>query len=285
MISRLSTIILWQAALAVTASLAASPVIAQQNRPKPQTCVLKAAVERSENASPLDPTLAPGNIFDRDIATALFNKNKAPFVWHVVPKWLVGDWHSEQQTNVFSRNDKTGKLNAPGGPVSLRSTMNQGDFIDKAGEVWQCDAPGTWMDNDFDGLKSHLYSLSISNAVDTNKQSSRDAELVCILVDGKTNKIVRCTRQSINYDMLPISPSAIRYNNTIKTFDWQGNPVQTSKCVTNLKKVGEFTPNPNKLAPDGQPLYPLFVQYLKDHNMADRIPDASPAVPEIMTTP
>jgi hypothetical protein len=278
-IPRHSTIILVQAALAVTACLATPPAIAQQSRPTPQTCVLKAAVERSENASPLDPTLAPGNFFDRNIATALFNKNKAPFVWHVVPKWLVGDWHSEQQTNVFSRNDKTGKLNAPGGPVSLRSTIHQGDFIDKTGQVWQCDAPGTWMENDFDGLKSFTYSLSISNAVDNDKQSSRDAELVSVLVDGKTNKIVHCTRQSTNYDMLPISPSAIRYNNTIKTFDWQGNPLQTSKCVANLKKIGEFTPNPNKVAPDGQLLYPLFVQYLKDHDMVDRVPEASPAVP------
>ena len=65
------------------------------------TATLQGAVKEDErilskHLPALDPTLAPGNIFDKDTATALLKKEIPQNVWYKIPTSLAGSWECRE---------------------------------------------------------------------------------------------------------------------------------------------------------------------------------------------
>jgi hypothetical protein len=120
----------------------------------------------------------------------------------------------------------------------------------------------------------------------TDTECTQLMEKTRFIIVRATGKIVSVDRAINEESINLISPNVASYKLIERQFDLQGEPIITVQWVGfEPKKIGDIVPEPDQKGIDGQPLYPLFVQYLKDHNMADRIPDAPPAAPGVVAKP
>src|SRR6185369_12586108 len=67
-----------------------------------QPFFLKGSVEQYSAASkPLDPSLWPGNDFNKQAAHSLLrNPEQEASIWHRIPEWEAGKWEGNQAVNV-----------------------------------------------------------------------------------------------------------------------------------------------------------------------------------------
>lgn len=295
---RPSKLILLPVALSIAACLAVEPVMGQGGFPEvwppevwspapwpfPNDPKVNMPESKSERLPPLDPRLAPGNKFDKEIAGGLLAKTKSPNSWHKVPAWLRGKWQSTQTIITLLRDERTGKEEPPNRVETSNNEGWYGHYADKTGQVWGCDQPYYWTENDRPQYKAYDFIITRTATAVTDTSCRFRSQSVDFYVDKTTGTIIQVVWDTKEQTISPISASITRHKSNCRIIDWQGNPTLTEELVSDYKRTADFKPNPSETTPDGKPLYPLFVQYLKDHNMADRIPDASPA-PEPVAKP
>jgi hypothetical protein len=99
-------------------------------------------------------------------------------------------------------------------------------------------------------------------------------------VEKETGIITACSQTASHEKISLTSPTTLVTNRCERSFDCHGQPTVTTECTICSKKIGESLPRREWKTTDGKPLYPLFVQYLKEHGMTDRIPDPPPESPQ-----
>lgn len=266
---RLSKLALLPAALAIAAGLAVGPGMGQEDIPG-----LKGSVSVSRYIVPSDAALETGSVFNQELATSLLNgEGKADNNWYMVPAWCVGDWNSVRHVST-----DPGRYNA-------RSNLSIGTFADKTGQIWEYDRQGYWAEGKGSNSEAKAWVVARSPIEATERNLRFHEDLIAFTIDEKT-KVIK-NRDHIWQDsvMYRVPEKMIKFLSVTGTYDADGKPNQTALAITDHWKNAEFEPRLSDTASDGRPLYPMFVQYLKDHNMADRIPDAPPEAPGAVAKP
>jgi hypothetical protein len=272
-----STHFLVPAACIAALSLASVPCMGQDSQ------ALQGGITENVNLAPLDSSLAPGNRFDKNIAENLIDTSKSRGSWHMVPAWYTGQRSTDQMTVTFSRDEKSHQEDRSTQRENRHSVMTVDTYKDKTGQTWEYDAQGFWIEGQSDDALHFNWVSSRSSTVTTNSECDHVIRGVGFHVDRQTQMIKSCDRSVSQITAVPVSSTTIKSKTLQKLYDWQGHPTRTVETVCNYKRTGDGPADKSGLTRDGKPIYPLFVQFLRDHNMADRIPDAPRSVPESVT--
>jgi hypothetical protein len=276
---KLSKLVLLPAALSVAACLAVGPGVGRDR------ATLQAGVSESIRLAPLDPKLAPGNLFDKSAAASLIGKTESRNNWYKTPHWLSGGWHTDKQLQLVSFDLKSGKVSDTNVLTTCHMSLSEGTFPDHQGQLWEYDRQGDWVVSDDDNYAYYNWLPARSHIVANDTTYSDLTSSIVLAVDKRTGVIRSCYRDLRENIIYCISKNAIKFYSAYDNFDREGNPTHKGESVSYYKRIMEFIPNHNAKTPDGKPLYPLFVQFLKDNGMADRIPDGPPSAPGVVAKP
>jgi hypothetical protein len=271
------------AALAVGAHLAAGPGMGQES-PTPG-----AGISALGKMPPLDPVLAPGNNFDQAIATEI-TKIKSTNQWHQIPAWLAGSWESEQATVRSFKDQKSGTEDLRVRVYPEHSTDTHGDFTDQTGQVWAADVAMFRKGADNDAFVKYTLFLSFISIAATDTKYLYQIQSVDLYVYRKTNTIKVCCPWLTEIVERLVSPGVLSNKTTYRSFDLNGSLRSTAEVNSTLNRTSEAVPNQiqttlYRTTLEGKPLYPQFVQFLKDHNMANRVPEGQPSGSKPMAKP
>jgi hypothetical protein len=243
--------------------------------------VYKAKVNAAGNNHqlPMNPNLAPGNVFDQDAATSQLKKSISVNNWHKVPAWCVGVWQSDQASSALPVDEKTGSADSVTRLATSRNTGLRGHYADKAGQVWEYEQAGCWTVTECDKYTYHGYQITRTPTVISKTECCFLVKSIVFCVDKTNGKIVSVARDDSEERIYPISPLITRTKTIHRLFDWLGNLSATQETVCDQKKTGDLAQDQEWKTIDGEAMYPLFVQYLKDHGMSDQIPE--PVLPTV----
>ncbi len=237
---------------------------------------VKLGVARSSPMPTLDGVLAPGNVFDKQIAGSHMPGQPSQIHWFKVPAWYVGTWTSSESVRTFMRNEFTGeeKLNNPMQPS--HNEIWGGTCMDRDGQVWECEDTGYWRYSDTGTLDQNTYVLNHTPLNVTDTSCCFHASAIVFTVEKISGKILHCSQSEHDEFLTPMSDNVMRAKIVQRNFDWQGNPTTTEEGVSIYERIrSTVLPNPVACS-DNKPLYPRFVQYLKDNGLSDRVPEVSP---------
>jgi len=275
----LSKFVLTSALLIVVHGLGISPCLGQDSQ------ALQGGITETVNLAPLDSSLAPGNRFDKSAAENLIDTSKSRGTWHMVPAWYSGQRSTDQMMVTFSRDEKTRAEDRSTHRENRHSVMTVDTLKDKTGQLWEYDAQGFWIEGQSDDALHYNWVLSRSSTVTTNAECDHVIRGVGFHVDKQTQTIKSCDRSVSQITAVPISSTTIKSKTLQRLYDWQGHPTRTVETVCSYKRTGEDPADKSGMTRDGKPMYQLFVQFLRDHHMADRIPDEPPSAPGAVYQP
>ena len=261
---RLSKLFFLPAFLSVAAAfLAVEPGMGQVNKSTLTTTVPRLPA--------LNAALAPGKKFEKDLVKKLVGMPEPVSSWVKIPASLACTWKTDKMTQTSSRFEQSMEEDATPKVLKVKNTIvTLGSIRDARGDFWQYNSPAVWMND--------TLCIETEFALTPEGELHSQSRVVTFEINDKTNDITYC-RQLINQRRFRmLSPGLMREEQTTKLYDWKGSPVMMIKCQSSYNRAREFDAA-TKTA-DGKPLYSLFVQFLKDHGMTDRIPDAQPATPE-----
>ncbi len=275
---RLSKLIALPAALCVAACLAVVPGVGQHKKPPHKT-----GNQMVTRLPALDPTLAPGNKFDQEIADALIPSQKPVNDWVKLPPEYAFTWKRGQTTQIFS-NDHSGSIDREAHVSKpILKTLDLGSIKDRNGGLWQYQLGRFWDIKPRDTDSCLQLVGTLRPAPDGSLVLHH--RMIVFHLDNETGNIFLLSQFEIFSTYRLIAPDVMHLIEKTNVFDWRGNLTNEWEEVSNFRKVGDFVPRPDGTARDGKPLYPLFVQFLKDNGMADRIPDAPQAAPGVVANP
>ncbi|MBS1994614.1 MAG: hypothetical protein JSS86_09110 [Cyanobacteria bacterium SZAS LIN-2] len=263
---RPSKLILLPVMLFVAVCLDVGPGVGQQIKPTPKTGV--SASETMHELSPLDSSLAPGKLFDKEKCSALLIKDHSTH-WNKLPAWLVGTWTSRDE-----QSEDEGKTAHLEYWAICRIIVG---LADKTGQVWSHYTAGEWAQG-VDGSRLDCY-LGCTESSPSPDEYRSEFESISFQLDGLSHLIQSCSRRLTEDTYYLISPGVVRLKEVHRNYDWRGHQLDSSEREWNLLKSGEFASDLTQTTGDSRPHYPLFVQFLRDNGMTDRIPDAPPAAP------
>lgn len=138
---RLSKLVLLPVVLSVAACLAMVPGVGQDSP------TLRTGVTQSITQALLDPRLAPGSVFDQNLATDLINKSDSPNEWVKIPSWSVGRWHVGIQSTGYSKNELSGAEDLTRHVVPFEWSITKAAFSDKTGQMWKYNQQNYWLND------------------------------------------------------------------------------------------------------------------------------------------
>jgi len=191
--------------------------------------------------------------------------------WYTVPTWYAGKW----------RMDGKKMTKATGGDWKKTDSKTDveyfvGQYADKTGQIWQHKGLAGWSHSDYYpfcgsyGQKEYYFGAKKGipysqmkhekfAVCDGDGLQSEDADqLYCGNGGGK---------------ILVHADDSFEQSEVIKTSDTKtAGIVYMHEYTARAKRIAPFKPRAGLKTPDGQPLYPDFVGFLKEYGMADRIP-------------
>jgi hypothetical protein len=226
--------------------------------PSANCTTLIGEVEHSERLEPIENSLSPGQILDmRNVQqTAGDGKNN----WYLVPNWLAGTWHKEQQTDYFRYWYKTGQEDIETHNVPARSDGTWGTQRDEKGNIWQYD-PAPFTTSVDSGSDIIIQVVRLSEPVEcTAKRFVRRSVDTQIRVDKLSNviKSVESGEQISSYT--PEVANLVKRTTSAKVFDQQGQPVLLGKSFSYERKTAEFAPQDIYAGKDMRSLFQQFLQ-------------------------
>ena len=222
---------------------------------------------------PLDPKLAPGNTFDKDLAEKLLGIRVSKNEWYKLPAWYAGRWHQCPSISTFQRDERTGIEDSTSRQETGPQEPTWGNFADKTGQVWRLEYAGRWYKEERGNVFVYMYTLTDDLTSATDKDCFFSATSIVFTVNRESGQILTVNQQACTSTVHSIDPGTIKTTKEAKAFDWEGNLIATQCFSNESKKFGEFVPDPDQRTVDGGPLYPVFTRFLRANGMADRIPD------------
>jgi len=244
-------------ALFVANILAIEPGMGQQKPTKQKNHPLSTGDKQS-----LSVELSPGHKFNQATADALLAAGKPANSWVKIPVDFAYKWKTTSLTQTACRYEKTGAEDNTSTVLKLRKAVIViGTMKDARGDIWQFNARGTWPNN----------GMYVEESYESGPDGglSRKSRVISFEIDEESKEITKCSQLIGKTSFRLIAAGGMSQETTTTLYDWKGSSVSTVKSQSTYRRTGLFAP---RKAVDGKPLYPLFVQYLKEHNMADRIP-------------
>ncbi len=217
----------------------------------------------------LDPTLAPGNTFDKDVATALLRKEIPQNVWFKIPAWLAGNWLEQEATVTWSRDEITKRVDNAPRPEKNVTSGNFGYFptVDQ-NFWWQFADSEYWGKSEKQTCTSWFFHQYIA-PVDTNGQSMSIKRIsIEFDVDLNSNKILQVYQRQDLVTDIQITDSLVQEVDYGRRFDFHGKAICSFHLTSNLKIASMACVNPNT-TPSGRNPTELILAYLQDRGMQD----------------
>lgn len=219
--------------------------------------VLKAEINHSEVADPVEAKLLPGQFFDAANLPpgATGDSNN----WYKIPKWLAGTWHKDSQTNSYQFNYVTGQEDSTARTVTAKGNGVWGTQTDDQGEIWEFN-PAPYVDTVDGGTDTIVQLIRSSEPLEASGarfvKNTLDTQL---RVDKATGKIktVQTAEQISTYTI--DSPGVLKRETSSKIFGHDGKPLMLARSITYENKIAEYQPRDTI---NGKNLKSLFQQYI-----------------------
>jgi hypothetical protein len=216
---------------------------------------LEGQVQLDEQLPPASPSLGFGNKVNSQELESLTPGN----VWHIIPKWIAGKWHSDEEIISHIHNFRTG------GDVQFSKhqkavrDQNYGEQRDKIGQIWSFDGVPTtskaeiafgmsyFVTSQFDRLRpyeSTFVSKSRFDEIQVNKK-------------GIIIRTLQCEQLS-TYEQ--IDDGLMKKHAVQKVFDNFGNPILVQEGDLLWKRIAPYEAIDKK---EGRDLKKLFVEFLR----------------------
>lgn len=228
-------------------------------------------VVKQDRPADVDSRLGPGYPFDSQILESMLNRRKLENNWHQVPAWLAGRWRISRMINVTRSDNNRWKEYVQDAP----EISSYGQFSDKTGQVWECEQVGeeSRYESSPDSLyQGHTYKLEQSQSKATNSEYGFRVRLAHFDLWNGGKEIAGAAQQVNDVSIHLAAPGLATTKMIARVSDWHGGPIFTKESEYSSAKVGPLIINKELKKPDGAPLYPAFMQYLKAHGLAERIP-------------
>ncbi len=215
---------------------------------KPATQRLKAGVQFDAKARPIDPSLLPGNIFDKKLATSLLRSPGKPIQqWYKVPEWQAGSWRAEETTNIRLVLYENGKpaIEKPIGSYKTLGEVDVGLLRDKNGEVWGRYNTGYWAETEIEN--GMIYSYIVFQSAGEGDYPDSFSEMVNFGVSSETNKVYFVSRSKSWTRNINKAPGILREDSLRTVFDDSGAPTSTSWNMRISRCVAKFSSHEGQL--------------------------------------
>jgi len=244
-------------ALTIASGLAVAPGLGQQ-----KAAIQKTHSQKAGNKPTLNVALSPGHKFDQKTAAALLSAGKSANSWVKIPADFAYKWKTTSLTQTACRYEKTGTEDSTNTVLKLRKAVIViGTMKDARGDIWQFNAHGTWPNN----------GIFTEESFETGPDGGlcRNSRVISFEIDEQSNEITKCSQLIGKATFRLVAAGGMKQETTTTLYDWKGASISTVKSEAIYRRTGMFSP---RKAVDGKPLFPMFVQFLKEHKMADRIP-------------
>lgn len=226
--------------------------------------VLRAEINHSDVADPVEAKLLPGQVFD--IANLPPGATGDANNWYKIPKWLAGTWHKDSQTNSYQFNYLTRQEDNTPRTVIAKGNGIWGTQTDAQGEIWEFN-PAPYVDT-VDGGTDTIVQLVRSNepieaTSDRFVKNTVDTQL---RVDKATGRIktVQTAEQISTYTI--DSPGVLKRETSSKVFGHDGKPIMLARSVAYENKIAEYQPRDTL---NGKNLKSMFQEYLEQNRAVD----------------
>jgi hypothetical protein len=253
--------------------LSASPAFSQNNTK------LEATISKSKSLPIADGLLTSGNMFEEKKISALFGGDEYHDNWYQIPSWLIHWWSPVK--NEFGDGKLAQKeqdsLKGKGANYAL---VRHGfaRYEDAKGQWWKWDTTGLWFVTDEGDRKTYIYGVEDKPKIVSESQWSRSTQTLEVVVDKTSGKVVDVSQhiREIKDTLLDTSPYTMKTVVTETVFDSKGNLTDKEEWTSTNSDAGQSKPSVAGKLKDGRRLHDLFIQYLKEHGMADRAPTEMP---------
>jgi len=250
-------------ALCQSSSYTASPTDSQQTSDHP--LILQGVVEHSDKLPPVQG-FQIGSQFNQAKALASVPPTR---VWYRVPPWLAGSWRTDQYTQTFDLNYKTGSQDSTANLHNAELTERWGIQRDRDGGLWDA------IDMPFIGTTTS--DKHVWKDLHTGDELIFDSDVRLIIkyratrttVDKATNTITGVQQFESFATLTLAGPDTVRDEYSLKFFDQQGNPID---FVKGWRFEHKFAPFTEVDIENGQDMRPSFKEYLISRGLENLVP-------------
>ncbi|HIA55709.1 MAG TPA: hypothetical protein EYN91_27100 [Candidatus Melainabacteria bacterium] len=226
--------------------------------------VLRAEINHSDVADPVEAKLLPGQIFD--VANLPPGSTGDANNWYKIPKWLAGTWHKDSQTNAYQYNYVTRQEDSTPRTVIAKGNGIWGTQTDAQGEIWEFN-PAPYVDTVDGGADTIVQLIRSSEPVEaTTDKFVKNTVDTQLRVDKATGRIktVQTAEQISTYTI--DSPGVLKRETSSKVFGHDGKPIMLARSVAYENKIAEYQPRDTL---NGKNLKLMFQEYLEQNKAID----------------
>jgi len=235
---------------------------------------LQAKINITDTMPELRAAFSPGNQFDLVKAKAQFCHTQTENDWYQVPEylthWLINNAEDFGNGKLGAEEDKA--LHKP--PIA--SDMIYIRYKDAKGQCWSFFQPSTYLARDFGETVHHSFISEDKVKPTSPTESNFTHHSVELVVNKATNKIIAASQQTrdISYTWTEIDRMHLITKTHVRAFDFHGKMTDDEHWTEDTLDGGPGLPDPNRNAKlrDGRNPWDMFADYLRAHDMADRIP-------------
>jgi hypothetical protein len=226
---------------------------------------------------PLDPSLAPGNLFNQDTATKLLKKPTRND-WVKMPAWIVGMWLPQENVVTHTKNEVTGQEdNIPHSKKIDLERMRANDrhnaqifgYFPSKDAWWHYPDTGIWKKTEEKDHYQYVFEQQKKY-----EQAGADADkiiasgvLIVFNVDRGSNKIKSVVQTPYTTTAKRIADDRIEAIKDSKLYSYRGGLIASSQTAIYLHKEGG--PIVRTKTESGQDATKLLFTFLLDHKMDD----------------
>ncbi len=225
---------------------------------------LKAEINHSDVADPVEAKLLPGQLFDA--ANLPPGSTGDSNNWYKIPKWLAGTWHKDSQTNSYQYNFQTRQEDSTQRTVIAKGNGIWGTQTDAQGEIWEFN-PAPYVDTVDGGADTIVQLIRSSEPLEvSNERFVKNTLDTQLRVDKATGKIktVQTAEQISTYTI--DSPGVLKRETSSKIFGQDGKPLMLARSIAYENKIAEYQPRD---AINGKNLKSLFQEYIEQNKPVD----------------
>ncbi|MBK7749233.1 MAG: hypothetical protein IPI39_18505 [Candidatus Obscuribacter sp.] len=224
---------------------------------------IQGQIEHVESLPAVAPELRSGAEYTGPGDSGVNNK------WQMIPHWLAGTWLVRQETAVYQRDYKTGRVSDTPRTYRAKQEFFYGSQLDRNGNVWHFNGvPYTSETRLSDYIEYHKVTSKTFQVANANEVRFRTLMTV-VRVSPSTETIIKSFQQESITSYKPDGDGQIQLTSSIKAFDDNGNAVHETCNTATIKRIKPFVQIDHR---DGKDLAHLFKNYLIKSNMTYLLP-------------
>jgi hypothetical protein len=225
--------------------------------------------ELAEELDPLDPSLRPGNLFDKDKATNLLKQPSQQNLWYRIPNSMVGEWRCYSATLTYVKDEVTRKEWSEDRTFANRESVSFGCLpcLDKL-HWWQPAGSGYWKKAEGALQDTYFFNRKFDPLIHDDDRTVNSTYSVSFEVDKATNKILDVSQRESVETLTFVNEKVIFLRESTTEYDFDGKPKLTSRTTAKLRKRTTISGDSPVPQPDTETVRQLLA-YLRGQHLDD----------------